>query len=261
MIREVLDRAKRVVVKIGSNTLTTATGEIDVQRVADICQQVVWLTSKGKQVILVSSGARVCGAGQIGKWARYDDMCYKQALCAIGQIELLQTYKAKLRTQGRQIAQLLLTREDFADSRRVLNIRNTLFTLLDEGVIPIVNENDTVSIKELEIGDNDTLAARVASLASADVMVILSDIDGVFSKNPHKHADARLITKVDDIDKLQQEISIDAPGALGRGGIQTKLQAARILQKLGVPTIITNGKEDAVIRKIYDKEKQGTIFV
>jgi len=261
MQRDVIDRAKRVVVKIGSNTLTSATGEIDVRRVADICQQVGWLMSQNKQVILVSSGARVCGAGQIGKWARYDDMNYKQALCAIGQIKLLQVYQDELAKADRQIAQLLLTREDFADSRRVLNIRNTLFTLLDEGVVPIVNENDTVSIKELEIGDNDTLAARVASLASADLMIILSDIDGIFDKNPHKFADARLVRKVEDIAKLEQEISIDAPGALGRGGIKTKLVAAQMLQKLGVATIITNGKVDGIIKKVYDKQKQGTIFV
>ncbi len=261
MIREIIDNAKRLVVKIGSNTLTAATGEIDVQRVADICEQICWLMGKHKQVIVVSSGARVCGAGQIGKWARYDDMCYKQALCAIGQIELLQIYKGEFATTDKQIAQLLLTREDFADNRRVLNIRNTLFTLLDEGVVPIVNENDTVCIQELEIGDNDTLAARVASLASADAMIILSDIDGIFNKNPHKFADAKLVQTVEDIQKLRGEIIIDAPGALGRGGIETKLQAAAMLQKLGVPTIITNGKENGVIKKIYNREKEGTVFV
>ncbi len=261
MIKNVIDKAKRVVIKIGSNTLTSAEGKVDLPVVADICQQVNWLTEMGKEVILVSSGAKVTGAGLIGKWARYNDMCFKQALCAIGQINLLESYKDNFAKYDKLIAQLLLTIEDFADDRRVLNIRNTLFTLLDEQVIPIVNENDTVSIKELEIGDNDTLAARVAKLASAGVLIILSDIDGIFDKNPHKNLQAKLITKVEDIQRLRGEIEIDSPGSLGRGGIETKLHAAQMLQDLGVPTIITNGKVKGVIEKLYNREKDGTLFV
>ena len=183
-LKECILNSKKIVVKIGSNVISAEDGTVDRNVLYNIVEQVNSLIDMGKQVMVVSSGAGVCGVGAINRWNRRGDLNYKQAFCAIGQVELMMAYKEYFADYDVHVAQILLTRDDFNDHHRTLNIRNTLFTLIDEGVVPIINENDSVCVEEIKIGDNDTLAALTAILWNADLMIILSDIDGVFDKDP-----------------------------------------------------------------------------
>ena len=182
MISDLLKNSKKIVIKIGSNTIANQDGSICKDFLQNLSKQIQFLMEEGKQIVIVSSGARIAGVGTLKKWIRKEDMHYKQALCAIGQVELMDAYRKVFGVHELHIGQMLLTREDFCDDHRTLNIRNTLFTLVDEGVIPIVNENDTVSVEEIKIGDNDTLAALTANLWNADLLILFSDIDGVYDK-------------------------------------------------------------------------------
>ncbi|MEG0157063.1 MAG: glutamate 5-kinase, partial [Anaerovoracaceae bacterium] len=243
-ISKVIDESKKIVIKIGSNVLSSDEGAVNREILHGIVEQVNHLREAGKQVIIVSSGAGICGVGAINKWSRRGDINYKQALCAIGQVELMMAYKEYFADFDIHVGQMLLTREDFTNDQRTLHIRNTLFTLVDEGVVPIVNENDTVSVEEIKIGDNDTLSALTASLWNADVLICLSDIDGVFSRDPKKYKDAELIEEVYDIDGLLEEIDVDGKSTFGTGGISTKIEAARRAGKYQIPTILLNGKKE-----------------
>ena len=197
-LKECILNSKKIVVKIGSNVISAEDGTVDRNVLYNIVEQVNSLIDMGKQVMVVSSGAGVCGVGAINRWNRRGDLNYKQAFCAIGQVELMMAYKEYFADYDVHVAQILLTRDDFNDHHRTLNIRNTLFTLIDEGVVPIINENDSVCVEEIKIGDNDTLAALTAILWNADLMIILSDIDGVFDKDPKNSDDASLIEAVDN---------------------------------------------------------------
>lgn len=260
MIDSVLKNSKKIVIKIGSNTLSNEDGTINEEFLEELCLQIIQLIQMGKQVVIVTSGARIAGISRIGKWSRKEDMNYKQALCAIGQVELMVAYRNHFSDHGLHVGQLLLTREDFQDKTRTLNIRNTLFTLIDEGVVPIINENDTVSVEEIKIGDNDTLAALSASLWNADLLILLSDIDGMYSKNPKEHSDAVLVERVDDIDGMLQEVEIGSTNSFGTGGMATKIEAARIVNRYGIPTILANGKTHQIISKLLNGEGKGTLF-
>lgn len=260
MIDSVLKNSKKIVIKIGSNTLSNEDGTINEEFLEELCLQIIQLIQMGKQVVIVTSGARIAGISRIGKWSRKEDMNYKQALCAIGQVELMVAYRNHFSDHGLHIGQLLLTREDFQDKTRTLNIRNTLFTLIDEGVVPIINENDTVSVEEIKIGDNDTLAALSASLWNADLLILLSDIDGMYNKNPKEHPDAVLVERVDDIDGMLQEVEIGSTNSFGTGGMATKIEAARIVNRYGIPTILANGKTHQIISKLLNGEAKGTLF-
>ncbi len=209
MISETILDSKKIVIKIGSNTLSNDDGVLDRIFFNSFSKQVKNLTERGKQVIIVSSGARIAGVSTLGKWKRKEDIHYKQALCSIGQVELMDSFRRSLKEEGIVIGQILLTRDDLSDPNRTLNIRNTLFTLIDEGVIPVINENDSVSVDEIKIGDNDNLAALIANLWNADLLLLLSDIDGVYDMNPKTNADAVLQEKILDINKLKRE-TIDA---------------------------------------------------
>lgn len=259
-LSETLEKSKKIVLKIGSNVLSKDDGTVNKEIMASLVEQVNDMMGRGKQVIIVSSGAGICGVAAIDKWSRRNDMNYKQALCAIGQVELMMAYKANFAEYGIHVGQLLLTREDFMDDQRTLNIRNTLFTMVDEGVVPIINENDTVSVDEIKIGDNDTLSALAASLWNADVLICLSDIDGVFDCDPKKHKDAQLIEEIYDIDGLQGEIDVHGLSDFGTGGIGTKIEAAKRAAEYGIPTVLLNGKKNDVIRKARTGEGVGTIF-
>ncbi|HCO19442.1 MAG TPA: glutamate 5-kinase, partial [Tissierellales bacterium] len=210
--------------------------------------------------ILVSSGAGAAGANTIGKWSRKGDLHYKQALCAIGQVELMDSYRRTFDQYGIHIAQILLTKEDFDSSQRTMNIRNTLFTLMDEGVIPIVNENDTVSTDEIKIGDNDILAANTAVVWGADLLVLLSRIDGIYDSNPSTHGDAHIIPMIEDIDSLEEKLSLADPESTKAGGIKTKLKAAKLANKYGIPMIVVHGKIENVIKRIAEGDIEGTLF-
>lgn len=261
MISEIILDSRKIVIKIGSNTLSNKEGVLNKDFFKDFSKQVKALKEKGKQVIIVSSGARIAGVSTLGKWKRKEDLHYKQALCAIGQVELMDSFRRSFKEEEILIGQILLTKDDLCDPNRTLNIRNTLFTLLDEGVIPIINENDSVSVDEIKIGDNDNLAAMIANLWNADLLLLLSDIDGVYNKNPHENSDAVLQEKITDIDKLKREISFGESSSFGTGGIRTKIEAAERVTQYGIPMILACGKTDNIITGLIDKSEKGSLFL
>lgn len=260
-ISDLIRESRKIVIKIGSNVLSNDNGAVNRDVLHNIVEQVNTLIEDKKQVVMVSSGAGICGVGAINKWSRRGDMNYKQALCAIGQVELMMAYKEYFGDYNIHVGQILLTREDFLDPHRTLNIRNALFTLVDEGVVPIINENDSVSVDEIKIGDNDTLGAHAANLWNADMLIVLSDIDGVYDKDPKAKSDARLIEEVTDIDGLLASIDIGKKSSFGTGGITTKIEAARLVNKYGIPMILLNGKKEDIIKKAWNGEETGTVFL
>ncbi len=259
-LKETLEDSKKIVIKIGSNVLSDDNGNVNKQVLHNIVEQVNELIDLGKQVILVSSGAGICGVGAINKWSRRGDINYKQALCAIGQVELMMAYKEYFSDYGVHVAQILLTRDDFNDHHRTLNIRNAMFTLIDEGVVPVINENDSVSVDEIKIGDNDTLAALTATLWNADLMIILSDIDGVFDSDPKSNSNAKLIETVGNAEKLFGSIDIGGTSSFGTGGISSKIEAAAKVNQYGIPMILLNGKKTDIIRNCITGTSKGTLF-
>lgn len=252
-----LKNCKKIVIKVGSNTLAKNDGRINEEFIENLANQVQYFINLGKEIIIVSSGAKIAGISAINKWSRKEDINYKQALCAIGQVRLLEQYRKSFKDT--HIAQILLTRDDFEVDKRLMNIRNTLFTLLDEGVIPIINENDTVCVEELKIGDNDTLGALTAKLWNADALVILSDIDGLYDKNPKEYSNAKIIEKVYDINEL--DIKIGDTNSFGTGGIQTKIDASKICNDVDIPMILASGSIENVLIKLLDEEILHTTFL
>lgn len=257
---DLLKASRKVVVKLGSNTISDENGNVNREGMRPIVSQIIDLIEAGKRVVVVSSGAGSCGVGAIKKWSRRSDMNYKQALCAIGQVELMNAYKELFGECGLHVAQLLLTKGDFEDPHRVLNVRNTLFTLIDEGVVPIINENDCVSVDEIRIGDNDTLSALTANLWAADMLILMSDIDGVYDKDPHTYDDAVMIETVTDIPALRERIDTTGKSEFGTGGMVTKLHAAELVTQYDTSMIITNSRVPDVIGKIMRGEQKATVF-
>lgn len=257
---ELINESRKIVIKLGSNTISDSTGKVDVNIMHAITAQVMNLIKQGKRVILVSSGAGSCGVAAINKWSRKSDINYKQALCAIGQVELMNAYKELFGEYGLHVAQLLLTKEDFEDHHRELNIRNALFTLVDEGVVPIINENDSVSVDEIKIGDNDTLSALTANLWAADLLILMSDIDGVYDKDPNTYSDAVLIETVTDVAELRKNIDTRGKSTFGTGGIVTKLHAAEMVNEYGVAMILTNSRKENILGKLASGEEKATVF-
>ena len=219
------------------------------------------IITKGKRIVIVSSGAQVAGLSTMGKWARKKDIHYRQALCAVGQVQLMHAWERAFEPHGCHIAQILLTQDDFGDPIRTLNMRNTLFTLIDEGIIPVINENDTVSVEEIKIGDNDTLAAQSAILWGADLLVLFSDIDGLYMQNPKDFPDTQLVEEVRDIDQVRREITIGEAGNFGTGGIATKLSAAQRAISYGIPTIIAHGGRPRCLEALAEGRQKATVFL
>ena len=261
MITQLISDARKIVVKFGSNTLANSEGKINTTLLSEFADQAAALMKKGKQIVIVSSGAQVAGLSKLDKWARKKDIHYRQALCAVGQVELMNAWRLAFEQNDLHIAQILLTREDFKDSTRTLNMRNTLFTLVDEGIIPIINENDTVSVEEIKIGDNDTLAANSAILWSADLLILFSDIDGVYDKNPKEFPDAALIEEVKDIETVRKNISIGSANDFGTGGIATKLDAAELAVSYAIPTILAHGGKPRSLETLAAGNQKGTVFL
>lgn len=261
MEENIIKDSRKIVIKIGSSTITSEDGLIDKRFLDDLAKQVKSLMDIGKRVVIVSSGARIAGVGTLGKWSRKEDIHYKQALCAIGQVELMDSYRKIFHNHGLHIAQLLLTREDFEDKARTMNIRNTLFTLLDEGVVPIINENDTVCVEEIKIGDNDMLAAHATVLWGADLLIILSDIEGIYDKNPAENKDAKLIQVINNIEEMEKSISISGKSSFGTGGIATKILAAKEVTRYGANLIVAKGKKENIILNLSNGEEVGTVFL
>lgn len=260
-MKETIQNSKKIVIKIGSSTITSEDGTIDKDFIKDLSLQVKTLMDNGKRVIIVSSGARIAGVSTIGKWSRKEDINYKQALCAIGQVELMDSYRRIFGEHGIHVAQVLLTKEDFESTARTLNIRNTLFTLLDEGVVPIINENDTVCVEEIKIGDNDLMAARATELWGGDLLIILSDIVGIYDKSPMENKDAKLIEIVKDPNELEKSISIGKSSSFGTGGIATKIKAAKIVTPYGTSLIVARGKQKNIILDLSEGKQKATLFL
>jgi len=261
MIKQLLADARKIIIKFGSNTLAGKDGKINSEFLSEFSDQAVSLIKSGKQIVIVSSGAQVAGLSKMDKWARKKDLHYRQALCAVGQVELMNAWRRAFEQHNLNIAQILLTREDFNDTNRTLNMRNTLFTLVDEGIIPIINENDTVSVEEIKIGDNDTLAARSAILWSADLLILFSDIDGLYDKNPKEFADAKLVEEVSNLEEVRKNISIGATNNFGTGGIATKLDAAELAFSYGISTILAHGSKPRSLEALANGNQKGTVFI
>ncbi|MBQ2080413.1 MAG: glutamate 5-kinase [Treponema sp.] len=260
-VQETIQNAKKIVVKFGSNSLAKEDGTINIDFLNTLAVSCSKLISQGKQIIIVSSGAQVAGLSAIDGWAHKKDMHYRQALCAIGQVELMDKWRAAFAKQNVHVAQLLFIKEDFEDYHHTLNMRNTLFTLVDEGVVPIINENDSVSFEENSIGDNDNLSALTAILWSADLLILFSDIDGIYTDNPKTNPDAKLVEEVKNIPELLKSIKIGNTNSFGTGGIRTKIQAAEKVTASGIPMILANSKNEKPLASLMDGSKKGTIFL
>ena len=250
----------RIVVKIGTSTLAHATGHLNIRRVEELCRVISDMKNAGHEVILVSSGAIGMGVGKLGLRQRPSDIPSKQAAAAVGQCELMYTYDKLFSEYHHTVAQLLITGDDVANEKRHQNYKNTQHSLLELGAIPIINENDTVATEEIVIGDNDTLAAIVAESVQAQLLVLLSDIDGLYTADPHTHPDAKLISHVEKIDEEILALAGVSNSNLGTGGMVTKLQAARICLNCGCSMIITNGNRPTVLYDIMDGKQVGTTF-
>jgi len=258
--RENLTEAKRVVVKVGTSTLTHSTGKLNLWRIEKLVRELADLANQGKE-ILVTSGAVGAGMDLLGLTEKPKTIPEKQAAAAVGQGRLMHTYEKFFSEYGQVVAQVLLTREDSVKRTRYTNCRNTLLTLLKMGVIPIVNENDAVSIEELKIGDNDTLSAMVASIVDADILIILSDIEGVYTDNPQTNPDAQLIEEIPDITPELEELAGGPGTSRGTGGMYTKIQAGKIAVNSGISMIIASGLRDGVLRDVLTGANVGTLFL
>lgn len=250
---------KRIVVKVGTSTLTHETGKMNLRRIDTLARVLSDLRNRGYEVILVSSGAIGVAIGKLGLKERPRDTKMNQSLAAIGQCELMSLYDKIFSEYHNTVAQILLTRSDVDIEKRREHTKDTFNTLLEMGVIPIVNENDTVSVEEIEFGDNDSLSAIVARLVEADILILFSDIDGLFDSDPHENPNARLISRVEDIDKVR-ETAGGAGSKLGTGGMVTKLEAAEIANRAGISMLILNGKNIESLYDVIDGKKVGTLF-
>ena len=251
----------RIVVKVGTSTLTHATGRLNIRRVEALCKVLSDLKNAGHEIILVSSGAIGMGVGKLMLTSRPTDMPTKQAAAAVGQCERMYVYDKLFSEYHHTVAQILLTGSDVENPQRHDNFRNTMFRLLELGALPIVNENDTVVTDEIAVGDNDTLGAVVAVSVAADLLVLLSDIDGLYTADPHKHPDARLIDRVETITPEIEALAGGKGSALGTGGMATKLSAAKLATEAGTDMIIANGQHPELLYEIADGNAVGTRFV
>ena len=251
---------RRIVVKVGTSTLAHPTGLLNLRRVEALCRVLSDLKNAGHELILVSSGAIGMGAGKLSLAQRPEDTPTKQAAAAVGQCELMYTYDKAFSQYNHTVAQVLLTAADVNHPHRFANFRNTMHRLLDLKALPIINENDTVATEELGIGDNDTLAAIVAVSMEAELLVLLSDIDGLYTADPHTHPEATLI---DEITNITPDILALAGGAgshLGTGGMTTKLHAAQICMEAGCDMVIANGADPAILYDAADGKPAGSRF-
>ena len=250
----------RIVVKVGTSTLAHQTGLLNIRRVEQLCGVMSDLKNAGHQIILVSSGAIGMGVGKLSLPGRPTDIPTKQAAAAVGQCELMYTYDKLFTEHNHTVAQLLVTGADLNHPERRDNFRNTLFRLLELGALPIVNENDTVATEEIVIGDNDTLGAIVAAHTQADLLILLSDINGLYTADPHTDPDAQLLTVVEEITPEIEAMTGGAGTKLGTGGMATKIHAAKIATEAGVAMVIANGQDPAVLYDILEGRPVGTRF-
>jgi len=252
--------AQRVVVKLGSNVIT-AKNDLNRAVIETISDQISNLMRRGMEVILVSSGAMASGMRKMKMSRRPDEIPKRQAISAIGQSGVMHAYEESFAKNEILTAQMLLTGDDLTNRKRYLNSRNTLQTLLDWQIVPIINENDTIMVKEIAVGDNDNLAAMITLLMDADFLCILTDIEGLYDKDPRQFPDARIIPRVEEFQREIEEFASSIPGALGTGGMLSKIHAAKKVTSAGIPMIIAKGDMEDVLLRLYDGEDLGTYFV
>jgi len=250
---------RRLVLKVGSSSLTYDTGKLNIEQIEKLVRQIVDLHNRGLDVLLVTSGAVGAGMGKLGLDKKPRTMPEKQAAAAIGQGMLLHMYEKVFAEYGVVVGQVLLTREDFADRRRFLNARNTLQALLSFNVVPVINENDTVAVDEIKLGDNDNLAAMVAGLVDAELLILLSDVDGLFDGDPSIPG-SRMLGEIYEINENIESLAKGAGSTVGTGGMVTKIQAARIAMHSGLVTVIARASENDAVRRIAAGEPLGTCF-
>jgi glutamate 5-kinase len=259
--RNDIKKVKRIVIKLGSSIITDEKEVIDENFISHLALQIKTLQSKGKEIVLVSSGAVASGMMVLKLKEKPKSISEKQALAAFGQGFLIAKYNEIFSKFDMFVAQILLTSEDIADRKRYLNAKNTLESLISKKIIPIINENDTVATDEIKLGDNDNLSAEVSCLLEADLLIILSDVEGFYDNDPRKVKNAKVIDRVSDVDKYLEKVSSKSGTNVGTGGIYTKLQAAKKVMIMGIPCVLAKGKMKNVITKILKGENIGTFFV
>lgn len=255
-----LKQAKRAVIKVGSSTLTYENGKPNIRRIEQLVKVISDLKNSGRETVLVSSGAIAVGVGRLGLSVKPTDTKVKQAAAAVGQCDLMSIYDRAFAEYGYVTAQILLDRNVTDDPQRKTNVINTFDALLSMGAVPIINENDSTSVEEIEFGDNDRLSAIVATLTGADSLVILTDIDGLYDSDPRKNPDAKLIPVVEHITEEILEVSGGSGSNRGTGGMKTKLEAAGLATANGIDTVIVKGENPAVLYDIFDGKQVGTYF-
>lgn len=254
-----MKHVKRVVVKVGSGVLTHSQG-LNRSIIKRLAGDIAHIIKRHYEIVMVSSGAIAAGAGKITA-IRPKTIREQQAMASVGQCGLILAYENAFGTHDYKVAQILLTKDDLSSRRRYLNARNTIFTLLNWGVIPIINENDTVVVEEIMFGDNDNLSSMVANLVEADLLIMLTDIDGLCDKDPRQHKEVKIIPIVERIDREVERRASTIPGTFGRGGMFSKVQAAKKASMMGIPTIVANGTKSQILRRIFDGKEVGTIFL
>ncbi len=256
-----LGKSRRVVVKVGSAVLTGADG-LNMSVMQNLAKDISFLLKSGKEVILVSSGAVAAGKKRLGlQINRKLELREKQGTAAVGQSRLMRFYEDIFDSLGYKVAQVLLTHDDLSNRNRYLNVRNTILTLLEWKIIPIINENDTVSVEELRFGDNDTLGALITNVIEADLFICLTDVDGLYTGNPHENPAARPVCTVAKVDKNVEAMAGNVVGALGTGGMQSKIQAARMVSARGGCSFIGSGREQDIIQQLFAFRSVGTFFL
>ncbi|MCZ6700505.1 MAG: glutamate 5-kinase [bacterium] len=261
MRKPFLSNIKRVVIKVGSYILASPDHTLNTEMIRNLVSQVAALKDKGMEIIIVSSGAIAAGIRQLGLPSVPQSMPKKQAAAAVGQSILIWEYERNFQEAGHQVAQVLLTHDDLANRHRFLNAKNTLGELLSFGVIPIINENDTVSVDEIKMGDNDLLSATVATMAQAQLLIVVSDVEGLYTGDPTRDEGARLLTEVETITPEIEQAAGLPTSDVGSGGMATKVQAAKSAGLMGIPTIIVSGRQPDVIRRALEGDKVGTFFL
>lgn len=256
-----LKGVKRIVIKIGSRVLASTGSGLNSRRIKRIAREIGELHQRGFEIVIVSSGAVVAGMNELGLTKRPREIPLKQAAASIGQSKLIQMYERMFREFDIKVAQILLTRDDIADRKRFLNSRNTLLTLLSYKVVPVINENDTVAVDEIKFGDNDLLSGLVTNVVDADLLIIMSDIDGLFTANPSLHKDAVLIPVVKEIDRNIEEIAGGSTTIEGTGGMTSKVETAKRVSEYGIPTVIMNGNVSGLLNRLFTGFEVGTIFL
>ena len=258
--KALLKGIKKIVIKIGSAVLTE-NGVLHRPTIIRLADDIAFLRKKGYQTVLVSSGAIASGVGKLGLSRKPDTIPQKQAVAAIGQGSLMYAYEEAFNTHQLLVAQILLTREDLTNRQRYLNARNTLTTLLEWGIIPIINENDTVAVDEIKFGDNDNLSALIAHLIDSDLLIVLTDTEGLYDRDPREDPQARLIPVVERVDGAVVEYTSKYSGQWGLGGMRSKIMAARKVTAGGIPVIVASGRKEGVFQEIIKGKPLGTLFL